>query len=248
METKRITSKFNKKIVHLRKLIDSKEYRYDCGEYAAEGVRFFDKVGEVKELYVREDAPLPKIKFETAYRLDKALFDKVSSTENSQGLIATMKLNILDEKSLAREKRYCLLDRLQDPGNAGAIIRSACAFGLDGIITLPGTVDPFSPKVARASAGALSNIDIISVAGTGKLESFTVICADARGEDVSGFGWPLGFVLVIGNEAGGVSPELRRIAKFNLAIPVSDRVESLNAAVSAGILFYLSGGRKNGFT
>jgi RNA methyltransferase, TrmH family len=235
-----INSKFNKKIVHLRKLITSKEYRYSCGQYVAEGLRLLDKINEVKELYIREDVSVPKVKFGKAYKIDKRVFDSISSTENSQGIIAVIKLDIQGEDCLKSDKRYCLLDRIQDPGNAGTIIRSACAFGFDGIITLPGTVDPFSPKVVRASAGTLSNINVVSIEKPESIGHLNIINADTRGRDAADFVWPEGFVLAIGNEGEGVSPEIRSISKQSVSIPISERVESLNASVSAGILFYLS--------
>jgi TrmH family RNA methyltransferase len=135
--------------------------------------------------------------------------------------------------------RYVFLDRLQDPGNMGTILRTACAFGLKGAILSEGCTDPYAPKVVRAAAGALETLDIIRLNGVEELRGLFVVAADLQGEDLQRFSWPRGFVLVIGNEARGVSPTVKEAAQASVRIPLAC-VESLNAAVSAAIILYVA--------
>jgi TrmH family RNA methyltransferase len=140
-----------------------------------------------------------------------------------------------------------VLDGLQDPGNAGGIARAAEAFGATGLLFLKGTVSPYSPKTLRASAGSLYRIPFLhgvdaalarAALRQNKVELYAGVPARAGAAvrslaqaDLSG---PCG--LVIGNEARGVGAELRSAA-LDLSIPTVG-VESLNAAMAAGILLY----------
>jgi TrmH family RNA methyltransferase len=140
-----------------------------------------------------------------------------------------------------------VLDGLQDPGNAGAILRAAEAFGATGAMFLKGTVSPFNPKTLRASAGSLFRVPFLhgmdpelarAALQQNKVELYAAVPARP-----DGLLRPLGEVdltgrcgLIIGNEARGVSGELRSAA-LDVSIPTVG-VESLNAAVAAGILLY----------
>ena len=236
----KITSRTNDRIKHLRKLLSYRDYRYEHKEFAVEGPRALEGIKNILELYVREDVNPPDIECAKTYIVSMGAFESAASTENSQGVIAVAGLNILDASVIDKDSKYLLLDRLQDPGNMGTIIRSACAFGFKGVIITPGTVDPFSPKVTRAASGALWKIDVIKTADVESLKDFTVIAADAGGEDAGSFAWPEGFLLAVGNEAGGLSEDIRGLARKTVWIPIQTGMESLNAAVSAGILMYLS--------
>jgi len=236
----KITSRINDRIKHLRKLLSDRDYRYEQKEFAVEGVRALDGIKNILELYVREDVNPPDIECARTYIVSKGAFESAALTENSQGVIAVARLDVLGVSGLDKDSRYLLLDRLQDPGNMGTIIRTACAFGFKGVVTTPGTVDPFSPKVTRAAAGALWKIDVIRAESLDAVSPFNIIAADPSGIDVNGFEWPAGFLLAVGNEAGGLSEDIKRSARTSVRIPISENMESLNASVSAGILMYLS--------
>ena len=140
-----------------------------------------------------------------------------------------------------------MLDGLQDPGNAGTIARAAEAFGATGIMFLKGTVSPFNPKALRAAAGSLFRVPFAygldsalarAALQQNKLDIYAGVPSSSRLPSK-----PLGEVdfsrrcaIVVGNEARGVSPQLRSTA-IDISIPTSG-VESLNAAVAAGILLY----------
>jgi TrmH family RNA methyltransferase len=164
-------------------------------------------------------------------------FHKLASTENSQGVIALVTPATWTRDDLYRGVPLVVaLDRIQDPGNAGAIVRTAEAFGATGVIFLKGSVNPYNPKTLRASAGSLFRIPFLAGAGTDDLRGVTLYAAMPSGTslDKADLAAPCG--LVIGSEAHGVSPELRSMAT-EISIPTSG-VESLNAAVAAGILLY----------
>lgn len=240
MESLKITSKDNAHIKHLKKLIADREYRYETRQYAIEGVRALDGLERVSQLFIREGTEHPRLGYGQLFVVERQLFDRLASTEHSQGIIAVAELRLLGVAGVEQNGRYVLLDRLQDPGNMGAIIRSACAFGMTGIIITPGTVDPFSPKVVRAAVSAVNKMAVIAINGIDELRGSTLIAADTAGEDAGAFAWPAGFILAIGNEANGLSTELKQRAERTVAIPLKGAMESLNAAVAAGILLYCS--------
>jgi TrmH family RNA methyltransferase len=236
----KLTSKTNDRIKHLKKLLADRDYRYEQKESAVEGLRALAGIKDALELYVREDVNPPDIECAKVYEVSKGAFESAAATENSQGIIAVAKLNILGASSIDKNSKYILLDRLQDPGNMGTIIRTACAFGFKGIIVTPGSTDPFAPKVTRAAASALWKLDIIKIENAEELAPFNIIAAETGGEDAADFNWPDGFLLAVGSEAGGLSTEIKGRAKKTVGIPIKTAMESLNAAVSAGILMYLA--------
>ena len=175
------------------------------------------------------------------------LFDRLSETKTSQGVLALFKRPHHSSAALLahRDSIIVALDAVQDPGNVGTIVRLAAAFDAAGVALLPGCADPFGPKAIRASAGAILNVPVATVTASDLIESFLPLFAAA------GDGAPIeppsrGAVLIFGNEGAGVSPELR-YAATPIAIATSGRVESLNVAASAAILLARSfAGRMKG--
>ena len=176
------------------------------------------------------------------------LFPFISGTEASQGVIALVRPPVWNLPQLFRGRSLVVvLDGLQDPGNAGSIARAAEAFGASGLMFLKGTVSPFNPKALRGAAGSLFRVPFAYGLDTAlaraalqqnKLDVYAGVPASARAPSKSLDQVDLSrrCALVIGNEARGVSPELRSAA-LDISIPTLG-VESLNAAVAAGILLY----------
>ncbi|HWC96516.1 MAG TPA: RNA methyltransferase [Candidatus Sulfopaludibacter sp.] len=177
-----------------------------------------------------------------------ALMQSISGTENSQGVMALVQPR---EWKLEQLFRGCplvvVLDGLQDPGNAGAILRAAEAFGATGALFLKGTVSPFNPKTLRASAGSLFRVPFLTgmdaALAPAALQQHQVTLYAAVPAGAGGKVHTLAETdlrakcgLIIGNEARGVSSVLRGAA-LDLSIPTVG-VESLNAAVAAGIILY----------
>ena len=173
-----------------------------------------------------------------------SLFQKMATTESSQGVITLAKPPSWNlEDCLRAPSLVIVLDGLQDPGNAGAIVRAAEAFGATGVLFTKGTVSPFNPKTLRASAGSLfrvpfvHNLDVaLARAALGKRKFAVYAAMPGEAEPPSAVDLTRNSALVIGSEARGVSEQMRAGA-IGLSIPTVG-VESLNAAVAAGILLY----------
>jgi TrmH family RNA methyltransferase len=177
-----------------------------------------------------------------------ALMQKVSATETSQGVVTLVRpLEWTIERLLRGRALVVALDGIQDPGNAGAILRAAEAFGATGAIFLKGSVSPYNPKALRASAGSLFRVPFLHgldaaavLAGLQQDHLRLYAAVPAReGKAVrlpAEADFTASCALIIGNEARGVGPELRAAA-LDVSIPTAG-VESLNAAVAAGILLY----------
>jgi RNA methyltransferase, TrmH family len=180
--------------------------------------------------------------------LPDALFQSISGTETAQGVMAMVEPPVWGIEQLVHGNALVVvLDGLQDPGNAGAIVRAAEAFGATGAIFLKGTVSPYNPKTLRASAGSLFRLPMLhgmdaECARTALVESrvslFAAVPVHRNGSTRPLYAADLtvNCGLIIGNEARGVTPELRSTAQ-HISIPTVG-VESLNAAVAAGILLY----------
>lgn len=180
--------------------------------------------------------------------LTKELFAGLSDTRHSQGVIAIARQKTVGEEEFRRQaagRNIVVLDRLQDPGNAGTIIRTAEAAGFAGILALKGTTDIYAPKVVRAAAGSLLRTPVMT--GMSEEEavqmlreggwSLVAACADAE-EDCFCIRLNKPAALMIGNEGCGISERLRKCADCHVRIPMEGGIESLNAAVAAGILMY----------
>jgi len=179
---------------------------------------------------------------------DQELRD-LSATENPQGVILVV--DEPDAQASAWEEipspRLLILDGIQDPGNVGTLIRGARGFGLDGVIALDGTADPWSPKAVRAGAGAMAHTPVVRVDWKGALGwiqgwKVPILVSEAEGEDIRGVRINGGWALVVGNEGAGVRPEIREEARRLLAIPMAAGVDSLNVAAAGAILLYALGG------
>src|SRR5665213_1558874 len=167
-------------------------------------------------------------------RVLDSLFPKLASTESPQGVLALVRLpEWTPGDLLGGTPLVVVLDGIQDPGNAGAILRTAEAFGATGAVFLKGTVSPSNPKCLRASAGSAFRLPIV----TGIPDGLALYAADTRAKlsaAEAGLGAPC--AIVIGGEGSGVRAELAARAT-GVKIPTTG-VESLNAAVAAGILLY----------
>lgn len=137
-----------------------------------------------------------------------------------------------------------VLAAIQDPGNLGTILRSAEAFGADGVLALPGTVCAWNPKAVRASAGSVFRVPLLTVSARdcmthlreAAVKIWTTTVHEAEPSDLVDLTAPV--ALILGNEGNGVRDELAKMADGALTIPCPGPVESLNAAVAASVLLY----------
>ncbi len=184
-------------------------------------------------------------------------FRVVAQTENPQGVGAIARQpsgrahsptleELVDLPGRDRAAFFLILDELQDPGNLGTIIRTAASAAISGVLLLPGTVEPYNPKVLRASMGGVFYLPVLMVRDIESClnilakREIRLVAADPRGERPY---YALDFssgphALIIGNESRGVQPFLLRKAEVSAFIPLPGRLSALNAAVAASIFIF----------
>lgn len=242
-----ITATSNEKLKRLRALYKDKKLREENGVYVAEGTNFVKDIptdNRVVELYIKEsnyeNLQFLEKQFKIeAYVIKDGIFDALADTVTPSGVIAVVKRkqpsNILGDFVL-------VLDGISDAGNMGTILRTACARGIKSVICID-TVDPYCPKAVRASMGGINNINIVACDtdyALKLLKGFDIISLDMGNENFYEYKKNNKTALVIGSEAHGIRAEIINASKAVLTIPMAkNSVESLNAAVSAGIAMYL---------
>ena len=171
--------------------------------------------------------------------------DDLSDTEHPQGVLCICTEPGVDLAQLGTRapSTLLLLDGLQDPGSMGTLIRAARAFGVDAVIVLDGSVDPWNPKAVRASAGASFHTHIARAPWTEagpwlEEQRIEILAADAKGDDVRTFKPGGSWALAIGNEGAGLRAEIGAASTQHIAIPMPGSAESLNAGVAGSILLY----------
>lgn len=234
-----ISSKNNPIIKEIIKLND-KKYRNLNMLYLVEGIKTVDECilsgAEVKDIVCTEAL---SYKYDKAIVVTDEVFSAISSEKTPQGVIAVVKIPQTELKP--PEKSCILLDRLQDPGNLGTIIRTANAAGYREIYLI-NCADPYSPKAVRASMSGIFFTHIYKSTKEKILSAVSgvpLICADLNGEDIFSCIPPKKFCLCIGNEGAGIDREIAQTADYKVKIPMEKTCESLNAAVSAGIAMYI---------
>ncbi|MBF8984180.1 23S rRNA (guanosine(2251)-2'-O)-methyltransferase RlmB [Lutibacter sp. B2] len=255
-----ISSYENSVIKHTRQLLIRK-YREKFNEYMIEGVRitkdallynqkivyilFCESIYNTaggKELL--DDLMNRNIKI---YKISDKIFKELSDTENTQGIIAVLSYNEYDLKEILNKNDglYVVLDRIQDPGNLGTIIRSADASGADAVILSKGCVDLYNLKTIRSTMGSIFHLPIVKMGETLEIvkqlkqEAVQIISTSL---DTNKYHYDVEYrkstAFVIGNEANGVSEEVLKEADALVKIPMIGKAESLNAAVAAAIVMY----------
>jgi TrmH family RNA methyltransferase len=173
-----------------------------------------------------------------------AVINTVATTRTPQEILAVVKIPEMPELDISGMSRIIVADRIGDPGNLGTIIRTARAFDYDLIITTVNSVDIYNPKVVRATQGALFGIDMLAdltaEATIEKLKpSHSIYALSPGGEvDINKIRPEKKSALIIGTEIAGVSKTILDACDYLVRIPHSKDVESLNAAVAAGIAIH----------
>ncbi len=178
------------------------------------------------------------------FSVDPVTFATFSTTDTPQGILALVRLPEWTITDLLRlPPLVVLLDGLQDPGNAGAVVRSAEAFGATGVVFLKGSASPYHPKTLRAAAGSLFRVPFVTAAELPEFGFPVYATAKSGAEPIDAIDWRGPCGLVIGSEGCGVRPEILAACQ-PVTIP-TETVESLNAAVAAGILLYEARRQRN---
>lgn len=250
----KIESKDNKIFKETRKLKERK-WRNKSKKYLIEGMRIVEEAIKsgvkidcifVSE-YSTENENIKKILESTnsnSFILSDELFNIISDTENSQGIIASVYMNGTNDYTDKKNSMYILVDKVQDPGNLGTIIRTAHAAGADGVILTKGTVDLYNEKTIRSTMGSIFYINVfedndLSYLNTLKEKGYKLIVSSLKEskdffmEDLSG-----NVIITVGNEGNGVSEEIEAISDVRIKIPMPGNAESLNVSVAASIMIY----------
>ena len=216
-------------------LIEGERLVFDAIASGAETVKAFCLEGREDYASRLEQAGIP---FDT---VTESVMRTVSDTETPQGVCAAVKTPDTTPPAEYPHGLIIALDALQDPGNLGAVLRTADAFGAKGILMGEGCTDPFAPKALRAAMGSTYHIpvwqgELIKELARLKEAGYSLVCGHLKGEETM----PEladDRVLVIGNEGSGVSDETAELCTL-YRLPMKGRAESLNAAVAAAILIY----------
>lgn len=175
------------------------------------------------------------------------VLDTLCATVQSQGILLIARRPALETAAFFQKKGtlYLALDRVQDPGNMGTLLRTAEAAGADGVIALGGSVDVFSPKVLRSAMGSAFRLPILTGLAAGDLPPLCqqhglhlAAAAGGGGTDYAAHDWNPPTVLLLGNEGGGVSPGLLAACHSRVCIPMARGVESLNVAAAGAVLLF----------
>ncbi len=244
-----ITSKDNSKIKEIKKL---KEKKYRKTAFIVEGIKMIKEAisekAEIDTIIIREDTELDfKLDSELEKKVihvTKNVFETISDVVSPQGVLVVINKKI-DDNKISKHVDYILaLDGIQDPGNLGTIIRTADSANIKQILVSKDTVDSYSPKVVRSTMGAIYRVKIIECEDLAKtLKSlqttgFEIVTTDLH-TDKSIYDMNYNKkIVVIGNEANGVTPEIKELSNYRVKIPMLGKTESLNAAVATGIMIY----------
>ncbi len=243
----KITSRRNSYIAALRALASDGAFRRERGEYLADGLKMLNEAlaskARVRSVLFKERAEeLPGLENAARYIAPAELFDYASPMKNSPGPLFTVSMP--EENRASPLASAIVLEGVQDPGNVGAVIRTAAAFNIGAVVLCGECADPWQPKAVRATMGAVFRQRILrlerdELAGflNGKgLPLYGAALSD-RAEDVRRVDLK-GAAVAVGSEGRGLSGELLSLCRRQVLIPMDGGGESLNAAVAASILMW----------
>ena len=235
----KITSVNNELVKETAKLLQRK-YRKE--NFLLEGIKCIEEAIEygleIEHLFVLEGSA-EFSDFENRIETTEAILSKISSTDSAPKAVAVAKKPA--KKWSDNYKKVVLLEDIKDAGNLGTILRTACAFNIDAIVLYGDTVDLYNPKCVRSSVGNLWKIPVFEMNDLSIFNDYERVATLPKSDNTV---WlkdyiPQEKVLVMfGTESSGLSQKLKDFATKNITIEMSDKVESLNLSISAGIILY----------
>jgi TrmH family RNA methyltransferase len=248
-----ITSAQNKKIKQVRALLGRAKERRKAGMFIVEGVRLveeavkgdwrFETVLFDKSLSERGRSQVESLKSQgvDVEEVSESLMKSLSVTETPQGVLAVLQFSLLPIPQILN---FILIpDQIRDPGNLGALLRSAAATGVQAVLLPPETTDAFAPKVVRAGMGAHFRVPIREmgweeIGQICKSANLQIYVADMDGKSCWETDLRQPLALIVGGEAEGTSDQARKLANEKICIPMAGNVESLNAGVAGSVLMF----------
>lgn len=241
-----ITSRHNPVVQRLRRLADKREERRSQGLFLGQGHKLLAEAIQNRAqidtvLYAHERPDLPETV--RCYAVTEELLGYVSPMKSAPELLFSCRMPNADAPLRGR---ILLAENLQDPGNVGTMIRTAAAFGFDGLLLAGACADPWGPKAVRASMGAVFRLNIREEADAGKAAQalktagipIYAAALSAETKTAGKFRFPDALALAIGNEGHGLSETLLNAADSVVRIPMAAGAESLNAAAAAAVLMW----------
>ena len=249
-----ITSASNEQIKQIIQLKEKAKVRRQKNQFVVEGVKMFLEVPKDKMVsaYVSEsflETNKEKLQGYKYNVVKDSVFKKISDTVTPQGVLAVVEKNIYTLEWIIENRnkeKSCIvvLDRLQDPGNLGTIVRTGEGAGISGVIMSSDCADIYNPKVIRSTMGSIFRVpfaivdDLPQAVEKLKNSGITTYAAHLKGEIYSKNAFEKDVAFLIGNEARGLSDEVSKKADKLIKIPMAGKVESLNAAIATSILMY----------
>ncbi|MCC6499506.1 MAG: RNA methyltransferase [Anaerolineales bacterium] len=246
-----ITSAQNSKIKLVRSLMGRAKERREAGMFVVEGVRLVEEAakGDWRLETVLFDSSLSergKSQVEglrsrgvEVEEVSESLMKSLSETETPQGILAIIHFS---NSPISNSLDFVLIpDQIRDPGNLGALLRSAAATGVQAVLIPPETTDPFAPKVLRAGMGAHFRVPIREMSWDEiqlQTKDMQIYVADMDGKSCWETDLRQPLALIIGGEAEGASEEAHKLANGKISIPMAGNVESLNAGVAGSVLMF----------
>ena len=249
-----ITSRDNAKVKYAAKLASSAAFRAAEGRFLAEGAKLCPELakGAQLELLLCTEKALQKhpqladLPGEH-YLIMPHVAEKLADVGSNQGVFGVFCTPAPGWDCVKPGGRYLALERVQDPGNVGTLIRSAAAFGFDSVLLSDGCAAPFAPKTLRASMGAAVRIPVLTVGdmaqAVAKLQQLgipSLAAALYNSQPLSAVGthWPQGLCVVIGSEGQGLTDATVAACSAAVRIPMTDKAESLNAGIAGSVLLW----------
>lgn len=240
-----IKSKTNSQIKEINKL-KHKKYREEKQKFIAEGKKIVEEALEFQNENVEKifasvsyakGNNIPK----EAILVEDEIFSYITEDTNPEGILAIIK--IPKEQNIDYSKKnIVILNEIRDPGNMGTILRTLDSLGITQVVLTGDIVDPYMPKVVRSSMGAIFRINIIKrhiikEIKNLKERNFKVVCTDMEGENI--YTLDNGkYAIIFNNESHGISEDIEDLVSGKISIPMEGKTESLNVAMSVGIIMY----------
>ena len=252
----KISSKDNSLIKHIKKLKE-KKYRNEYNEYIVEGAKIIGEAikenAKIKQIIIcdgceKDELIERHLKYELAkydcIYVPQNIFKMLTDVENQQGVLAVIEKGNPDGTINYDEDIIVALDDVQDPGNVGTILRTIDSVGLKQVLVSKGTADVYNSKVIRSTMGAIFRVNVIECGYLKqtlqelKRKNFklTVTSLEAK-KSIYDIDYNKK-IIVVGNEANGVSKDIQKLATEKVIIPMLGNTESLNVSIATGVILY----------
>lgn len=254
-----ISSRENKRVKFIAKLQNNSKFRSENGLFVIEGLRLCLDAAQngfsintliyTTEIYKKHSSDIEFIKSKSleVFETSTQVFEKISDTKSPQGVLCVCSVpEIRRLTEINSQGKYIFLENTNNPSNLGTISRTAQALGISGIIISDKSCDPFGPKALRASMGSLLKIPLYIISNCSdalnylKNVGYSLYASvpDPNATHIDKIDFGKKSVILIGNEANGLTEETILLCDYRITIPMKGNAESLNAAAAAAILIW----------